>query len=164
MTRNELFCPYSLLLRSPLFLFLTFVSCHASISPFSPCFPLLPSHLELQCLRHQNKHEPNWNGSMKLFLLQRCDHRDSCAAHLPIVFSQIRRHRQYKHIWSCVSQYCGRFPLRQFTGVWQSIAAGIGTSNFLRAFFSWCVWIFHLLVQWRRYHVIALHYRTLVSR
>ena len=31
MKRNERFCPYALLLRSPLFLFLTFVRCHAGI-------------------------------------------------------------------------------------------------------------------------------------
>ena len=30
--------------------------------------------------------------------------RGTCAAHLPIVFSSIRRHRQNKHIWLCVSQ------------------------------------------------------------
>ena len=35
-------------------------------------------------------------------------------------------------IFSCVSQYCGGSPLL-FIGILQGIAAGIGTSNFLRA-------------------------------
>ena len=30
---------------------------------------------------------PNCNGSVNLFLLQQCDLRDTCAAHLPILFS-----------------------------------------------------------------------------
>ena len=47
MTRNELFCPYSLLHRSLLFSFLTSVSCHAGFSSVFPILsPLLPLHLE----------------------------------------------------------------------------------------------------------------------
>ena len=46
---------------------------------------------------------------MNLLILQQSDVRDTCAAHLAIVFSYIRRHRQYKHMWSCVSQDCGKF-------------------------------------------------------
>ena len=72
---------------------------------------------------------------MKVFLLQRCDLRDTCAAHLPIVPSQFRRNRQYKHIWSCFSQYFGKFLRGSSLVSPQSIAAGIGISNFLGVVF-----------------------------
>ena len=72
-------------------------------------------------------------------LVQRCDLRDTCAAPLPIFISQIRRHRKYKHIWSFVSQYLLQVSPRPFTGVLQGIAAGIGISNFQRAFSMMCL-------------------------
>ena len=67
------------------------------------------------------------------------------------------------------SLFCLVFPISQkvspplFICVLQGIAAGIGISHFLRAF-SWCSWSPHPQVQSRRYHVIVLHYRALVSR
>ena len=45
--------------------------------------------------------------------------------------SCFRRHQQHKRILCCVSQYYGGFL--HFIGILQGIAAGIGTSNFLRA-------------------------------
>ena len=47
---------------------------------------------------------------------------------------------------------------RQFTGVLQGIAAGIGISDYFLRAFSWCVKNIHHLVQRRRYHVIFWHY------
>ena len=76
---------------------------------------------------------------MTLFLLQRCDLHDTYKELLPIGFSWIRRHRQYKHIWTCVSQILRQVSPRQFTVLLQRIAAGIGISNFPRTFFMVCL-------------------------
>ena len=104
MTRSELFCPYSLLLRSPL-LFLTFVSSHVgNFSCFSffyhCCFCIRNSH----CLRHRNEFVN------KIVMIQRI-HPFSviwswwCLCTAPS-WSRAR-HQQYKRILSCVFQYCG---------------------------------------------------------
>ena len=107
MTRNELFCLYALLLRSPLFLFLTFVSCHAGIfSSFSILSQLPPSHLLFSMLEASENYVPNCNGQMNLFLLQRCDLRDACA-NLFLIDSSASAIQAY--FWSCFPQYCGRF-------------------------------------------------------
>ena len=54
MTQNELFSLHSLLHRSPLFLFLTFISCHAVSFPIILIlFPLQPSHPVFK--RHHEK-------------------------------------------------------------------------------------------------------------
>ena len=58
-----------------------------------------------------------------------------CVQLLLALVSCFRRHQQYKHILSCVSQYWGGFHHCSFIGILQGIAAGIGTSRFLRAAF-----------------------------
>ena len=72
---------------------------------------------------------------MNLFLLLQYDPHDSYKELLPIGSSSTRQLQQYKHIWSCVSQYCDRFHRCHLLGFLQGVAAGIGTSNFLRTFF-----------------------------
>ena len=76
---------------------------------------------------------------MNLFLLQQCDIRDTCAAHLPIVFSQIGRHRQYKHNWSCVSQYCGRFLRGNLFGFYKALLLASEFPTFHERFFMVCL-------------------------
>ena len=76
---------------------------------------------------------------MNVVLLQRCDLRDTCAVHLPIVFSKIRVHQQYRHVWSCFFPKLRQVSPRQFIGILQSIAAGIGTCTFYERF-PWCAY------------------------
>ena len=61
------------------------------------------------------------------------------------------------------SQYCGRFPRCNFLVFYKALLLASELPTFYERF-SWCVWILHLLVQWRRYHVIVWHDRALVSR
>ena len=88
-TKNELFCPYSLLLRSPLFCFwLLSAPMPVSFPIFPILCPLLPLHpVRLMLETCEQMNVPNCNDKVNLFLLQRCDLRDTCAAHLPIVLS-----------------------------------------------------------------------------
>ena len=51
------------------------------------------------------------------------------------VLDEVCLHQQYKRILSCVSEYRGGFLHCSFIGILQGIAAGIGTSNFLRGAF-----------------------------
>ena len=134
-----MFCPHSLLQRSPLFLFLTFVSCHEGI--FSELFPFFVGsaasciwHL-CMALRHRNKFVnkivvTQWINSfpcnmISMILVKRSFHalprrfvgfNDACVFCLTIIQKR----------WQ-VSLYSSRLVL-------QGIAAGIGTSNFQRAF------------------------------
>ena len=97
----------------------------------------------------------NCSDSVNWFLSLQYDPHDTCQEFLPIEFSWTRQLRQYKHVMSCFPNTAEGFaPL--FIGILQGIAAGIGISNFLRAFFSWCSWSPHPQVQWRRYHVNCL--------
>ena len=75
---------------------------------------------------------------MNLFLLQRCDHRDTCAAHLPIVFSYIRRHRQYKHIWSCVFPILRQVSPRQCAVFYTALLLASEFPTFYERFFMVC--------------------------
>ena len=72
---------------------------------------------------------------MNSYLFLQYDVHDSCYEIIPCAFSQTRRPQQYKRILSCVLQWRSRFPC--FFGTmkfYKGIAAGIGISNFLRAF------------------------------
>ena len=51
--------------------------CQYFLKVFPILCPLLPLHPEAP----EKTYVPNCNGSMNLFLLQRCDIRDTCAAH-----------------------------------------------------------------------------------
>ena len=74
-------------------LFLTFVSCHASIySKLS---------LSFSTAAVQRIHPFLSDMILVMFV----------SSFLPALVSCIRRHRQHKHIWSCVSQNCGGFQL-----------------------------------------------------
>ena len=104
----------------------------------------------------------NCNGSVTLFLLQRCDHRDTSAAHLPIVFSKIRRPRHCKHIRSSFSQCCGRFlrgNLLVFSRhcCWRRNFQH-STSGFHGTFQFFIIWFNEEYT----YHVIVCHYRTMI--
>ena len=117
-----------------LFLALTFVSCYARIfSSFSFPFTLLPLHLDFPLLEASEwTCEQDCNDFENSSLCQWYDIGDVCVQLLPALVSCFRRHQHHKHILSCVSQYLGGSPLL-FIGILQGIAAGIGTSNFLRA-------------------------------
>ena len=82
MTRNELSCPCSLLLRS---LFFGFYLMSAAMPVSFPIFPILiplqPSDPEFLMLEASEQTcVPNCNDAVNLFFLQRCDFRDTCAA------------------------------------------------------------------------------------
>ena len=100
---------------------------------------------------------------MNLFLLQQCDLRDTCTTHLPISSSEIRRHRQYKHILSCVSNDCGKFPRGNLLVFYKALLLASEFPTFYRRC-SWYPWILHHQDQWNEYHAIFWHCRALVSR
>ena len=68
-------------------------------------------------------------------LLQWCDLDEVYVQLLLALVTCFRRHQQHKRTLSGVSQYWCGFPTLFFIGTWQSIAAGIGTSNFPRTAF-----------------------------
>ena len=70
-----------------------------------------------------------WNSSVS----QWCDMDDVCVLLLPALVSCFRRHQQYKRIVSWISQRCSGFLLCSLQVFCKVLAAGIGTSNFLRA-------------------------------
>ena len=118
------------------FLFLTFVSRHAGIfSNFSHsfCTAAFASGV-FNAWGHGNKFA-HWVLVTELIYSFRC----SMILMIPVRSSfqsnsrGTRQLRQYKHVLFCCSQYRSRFLA--VYGVLQGIAAGIGTSNFLRAFF-----------------------------
>ena len=68
-------------------------------------------------------------------LLQRCDLDEVCTQLLPGLVSCFRRHQQHKRIFFLRFQILRWVSPLLFICILQGIAAGIGTSNFLRAAF-----------------------------
>ena len=165
MTQYELFCPYSLLQRSP-------PSCFwlssAAMPEFSPVFtflsPLPPLHLvflmleasEWICARNCTE---LWNSS----LLQWYDLDEVCVQLLLASVSCFRRHQQYKRVLSCVSQYCGGFPHCSFSVICEALLLASELPTFYERLSLWA-WILRRLVQWRIFLSIVWHCRALVSR
>ena len=147
------------------FLFLTFVSWHAGIfSYFSVLFPLLPwlsVFLALEAsewICAQDFHE-----SLNSSPWQWRDLDDVCVQLFPIWVSYIRRHRQYKRMWSCVSQNCGGFPHCSLWVFCKALLLASELPTFHERLSLW-VWILRHLVQWRRFLAIVWHYQALASR
>ena len=125
-----------LFLASSITSFLLWLS-SAAMPECSPVFPLLlpllPLHLDFPLLEASEwTCEQDCNDLENSSLCQWYDIGDVCVQLLPALVSCFRRHQQHKHILSCVIQYCGGSPLL-FIGILQGIAAGIGTSNLVRA-------------------------------